>query len=189
MTRTLLVDNYDSYTFNLYQLIAEINGQEPAVVLNDDPMLAGPLPADIDNIVVTPGPGRPQNARDIGLAGDLLRRTTLPVLGVCFGHQAIGHLAGAAVVAAPEPRHGFLAKVSHAGDPLFAGIPREFVAVRYHSLCVEEPLPEELIATAWAEDGVLMALRHRDRPQWGCSSTPSRSLPSTAARSCGTSPN
>lgn len=167
MTRTLLVDNYDSYTFNLFQLIAEINGQEPLVVVNDDPMLSGPLPEEIANIIVSPGPGRPQNPRDIGLAGDLLRRTRLPVLGVCLGHQAIAHLAGASVTAAPEPRHGHLAKVSHNGDPLFAGVPREFVAVRYHSLCVEEPLPEELIATAWAEDGVLMALRHQDRPQWG----------------------
>ncbi len=180
MTRTLLVDNYDSYTFNLYQLIAEINGQEPVVVVNDDPMLSGPLPEDIDNIVVSPGPGRPQHARDIGLVGDLLRRTTLPVLGVCFGHQTIAHLAGASVVAAPEPRHGHLAKVSHDGDPLFAGIPREFVAVRYHSLCVEEPLPEELIATAWADDGVLMALRHRDRPQWGV-----QFHPESVASQCG----
>ncbi|HEX8866780.1 MAG TPA: chorismate-binding protein, partial [Lentzea sp.] len=79
----------------------------------------------------------------------------------------IGHLAGATVSAAPEPRHGHLAKISHDGDPLFAGVPREFVAVRYHSLCVEEPLPPELVATAWADDGVLMALRHKDLPQWG----------------------
>ncbi|MFD5545057.1 gamma-glutamyl-gamma-aminobutyrate hydrolase family protein, partial [Streptomyces sp. NPDC127079] len=122
---------------------------------------------DFDNIVVSPGPGRPQNPRDAGLVGDLLRRATLPVLGVCFGHQLIAHLAGAPVVAAPEPRHGHLAKVTHEGDPLFAGVPREFVAVRYHSLCVQEPLPEELVATAWADDGVLMALRHRQLPQWG----------------------
>ncbi|MFH9349631.1 aminodeoxychorismate synthase component I [Kitasatospora sp. NPDC017646] len=165
--RTLLLDNYDSYTFNLYQLIAEINGQEPVVMVNDDPMLSSLRLEDFDNIVVSPGPGRPQNPRDVGLLGDLLRRTTLPVLGVCLGHQMIAHLAGASVVAAPEPRHGHVAKVSHEGDPLFAGIPREFVAVRYHSLCVQEPLPEELIATAWADDGVLMALRHRDLPQWG----------------------
>ncbi|MDX2546559.1 aminodeoxychorismate synthase component I [Streptomyces sp. WI04-05B] len=165
--RTLLLDNYDSYTFNLYQLIADINGREPVVMVNDDPALAGLRLEDFDNIVVSPGPGRPQHARDVGLLGDLLRRTTLPVLGVCFGHQMIGHLAGASVAAAPEPRHGHLAKISHEGDPLFAGIPREFVAVRYHSLCVREPLPEELIATAWADDGVLMALRHRDLPQWG----------------------
>jgi para-aminobenzoate synthetase len=165
--RTLLLDNYDSYTFNLYQLIADINGQEPVVMVNDDPMVFGLRLEDFDNIVVSPGPGRPQNPRDVGLLGDLLRRTTLPVLGVCFGHQMIAHLAGASVVAAPEPRHGHLAKVSHEGDPLFAGIPREFVAVRYHSLCVQEPLPEELTATAWADDGVLMALRHRELPQWG----------------------
>ncbi|WP_210944093.1 aminodeoxychorismate synthase component I [Streptomyces sp. MK37H] len=165
--RTLLLDNYDSYTFNLYQLIADINGQEPVVMVNDDPKLSSLRLEDFDNIVVSPGPGRPQNPRDVGLLGDLLRRTTLPVLGVCFGHQMIAHLAGASVVAAPEPRHGHLAKVSHEGDPLFAGIPSEFVAVRYHSLCVREPLPEELVATAWADDGVLMALRHRDLPQWG----------------------
>ncbi|MFC9428041.1 aminodeoxychorismate synthase component I [Streptomyces sp. NPDC056987] len=165
--RTLLLDNYDSYTFNLYQLIADINGQEPVVMVNDDPKLSGLRLEDFDNIVISPGPGRPQNPRDVGLLGDLLRRTTLPVLGVCFGHQMIAHLAGAPVVAAPEPRHGHLAKVSHEGDPLFAGIPREFVAVRYHSLCVREPLPEELVATAWADDGVIMALRHRDLPQWG----------------------
>ncbi|MGP3951494.1 aminodeoxychorismate synthase component I [Streptomyces sp. 7N604] len=165
--RTLLLDNYDSYTFNLYQLIADINGQEPVVMVNDDPMLSSLRLENFGNIVVSPGPGRPQNPRDVGLLGDLLRRTTLPVLGVCFGHQMIAHLAGASVVAAPEPKHGHLAKVSHEGDPLFAGIPREFVAVRYHSLCVQEPLPEELVATAWADDGVLMALRHRDLPQWG----------------------
>ncbi|WP_206269478.1 aminodeoxychorismate synthase component I [Streptomyces antioxidans] len=165
--RTLLVDNYDSYTFNLYQLIADINGQEPVVMVNDDPKLSGLRLEDFDNIVVSPGPGRPQHPRDVGLLGDLLRRATLPVLGVCFGHQMIAHLAGASVVAAPEPRHGYLAKVSHEGDPLFAGVPSEFVAVRYHSLCVREPLPDELVATAWADDGVLMALRHRELPQWG----------------------
>ncbi|MET8976720.1 aminodeoxychorismate synthase component I [Streptomyces sp. NPDC004539] len=165
--RTLLLDNYDSYTFNLYQLIAGINGREPVVMVNDDPRLSGLRLEEFDNIVVSPGPGRPQNPRDVGLLAGLLRRSALPVLGVCFGHQLIAHLAGASVTAAPEPRHGHLAKVSHEGDPLFAGVPREFVAVRYHSLCVPEPLPESLVATAWADDGVVMALRHRELPQWG----------------------
>nr|WP_306205406.1 aminodeoxychorismate synthase component I [Actinoplanes sp. RD1] len=165
--RTLLLDNYDSYTYNLYQLIAGVNGAEPVVLVNDDPDLSGLRLEEFDNIVVSPGPGRPQNPRDIGLTGDLLRRSTLPVLGVCLGHQMIAHLAGAPVVAAPEPRHGHLARITHHGDPLFAGVPDEFVAVRYHSLCVPEPLPDELVATAWADDGVVMALRHRDRPQWG----------------------
>jgi len=160
--RTLLVDNHDSYTFNLYQLIAEV--AEPVVVVNDDPVLKQ-LPSGFDNIVISPGPGRPPG--DIGYVGDLLRNTDLPVLGVCLGHQAIAWQAGATVGPAPEPRHGYLSQVKHDGDELFDGIPTEFTAVRYHSLCVEEPLPDTLIATARAEDGVIMALRHRDLPRWG----------------------
>lgn len=165
--RTLLVDNHDSYTFNLFQLIASVNGVDPVVVVNDDPALGRMRLDDFDNIVISPGPGRPQHSRDIGYVADLLRRTTLPVLGVCLGHQAIAHLAGASVGAAPQPRHGHLTTVRHHDDELFAGVPGEFTAVRYHSLCVEEPLPPELVATAWAEDGVVMALRHRDLPRWG----------------------
>jgi para-aminobenzoate synthetase len=165
--RTLLVDNHDSYTFNLFQLIAEVSGTEPVVVVNDDPALAT-MPLDgFANVVISPGPGRPQHARDVGRLADLLRRTTLPVLGVCLGHQVIAHLAGGTVTSAPQPRHGHLTTVRHGGDDLFDGIPAEFTAVRYHSLCVREPLPDELVATAWAEDGVLMALRHRDLPRWG----------------------
>ncbi|MEV7687299.1 aminodeoxychorismate synthase component I [Streptomyces bungoensis] len=165
--RTLLVDNHDSYSFNLFQLIAQVTGVDPLVVVNDDPALAR-MPLDgFDNIVISPGPGRPQNGRDLGYAGDLLQRTNLPVLGVCLGHQAIAHLAGGSVIPAPQPRHGHLTTVKHADDELFAGIPTEFTAVRYHSLCVQEPLPDTLIATARAEDGVIMALRHRDLPRWG----------------------
>jgi para-aminobenzoate synthetase len=165
--RTLLVDNHDSYSFNLFQLIAQVTGVDPMVVVNDDPALAR-MPLDgFDNIVISPGPGRPQNGRDLGYVGDLLRRTSLPVLGVCLGHQAIAHLAGGSVTSAPQPRHGHLTTVKHADDELFAGIPTEFTAVRYHSLCVQEPLPDTLIATARSEDGVIMALRHRDLPRWG----------------------
>jgi para-aminobenzoate synthetase len=163
--RILLVDNHDSYTFNLFQLIAEVTGVEPEVIVNDDPRLV--TTNGFDAVVISPGPGRPQTARDLGQVGNLLRHTDVPVLGVCLGHQAIAHLAGASVVAAPRPRHGHLTTVRHAGDDLFAGIPPEFTAVRYHSLCVEEPLPADLIATAWAEDGVIMALRHRNLPRWG----------------------
>ncbi|MBV9013604.1 MAG: aminodeoxychorismate synthase component I [Pseudonocardiales bacterium] len=164
---TLLVDNYDSYTFNLFQLIAEVNGTTPVVIVNDDPSLATLRLGSFDNIVISPGPGRPQNPRDVGYVSELLRRTTLPVLGVCLGHQAIAHEAGAIVGLAPQPRHGHLTKVRHDDGELFAGIPPEFVAVRYHSLCVEEPVPAELVPTAWAEDGVIMALRHRHLPRWG----------------------
>jgi para-aminobenzoate synthetase len=165
--RTLLVDNHDSYTFNLFQLISVVNGTDPVVFANDDPALAEVSVAEFDNIVISPGPGRPQEARDLGHVGDLLARATVPVLGVCLGHQALGHVAGAEVVTAPQPRHGHLTTVEHYGDELFAGVPRTFTAVRYHSLCVQEPLPERLLVTARAEDGVVMALRYRDLPRWG----------------------
>jgi para-aminobenzoate synthetase len=165
--RTLLVDNHDSYTFNLFQLIADVNGAEPVVVTNDDPLLAELSVGAFDNVVISPGPGRPQCSRDVGFVADLLRRTELPVLGVCLGHQAIAYQAGAQVGSAPWPRHGHLSQITHRGDDLFAGIPAEFTAVRYHSLCVQEPLPEALAATAWAEDGVIMAVRHRELPRWG----------------------
>jgi para-aminobenzoate synthetase len=163
--RTLLVDNHDSYTFNLFQLIAEVNGTEPDVVANDDPgVLAF---GDYDNVVISPGPGRPEHPRDVGYVAELLRTCELPVLGVCLGHQAIAYAAGACIEPAPQARHGHLTRVKHDGDELFAGIPAEFTAVRYHSLSVAEPLPPSLAAIARAEDGVLMAIRDRDRPRWG----------------------
>ena len=165
--RTLLIDNHDAYTFNLAQLIAEVNGVDPIVVANDSPALATMWLGDFGNIVISPGPGQPQNDRDVGQVTELLRNTTLPVLGVCLGHQAIAHVAGASVGMAPLPAGGHLATVTHRGDDLFAGIPTEFVAVRYHSLCVQEPLPATLEATADDGEGTIMALRHRDLPRWG----------------------
>jgi para-aminobenzoate synthetase len=165
--RVLLVDNHDSYTFNVFQLLARVLGEEPRVLTNDAPEWAGLDPASLDAVVVSPGPGRPQTARDLGRVPSLLEHTGLPVLGVCLGHQAIAYLAGAQVSSAPEPRHGHLTRVRHDGTGLFAGLPQDFTAVRYHSLAVPEPLPETLVATAWAEDGVVMGLRHRDLPRWG----------------------
>ncbi|MBB6119957.1 aminodeoxychorismate synthase component I [Nocardiopsis algeriensis] len=165
--RILLVDNHDSYTFNLFQLIAEVAGAEPLVLANDDQRLRGLDLSLLDAVVVSPGPGRPQNPRDVGLLPGLLERARLPVLGVCLGHQAIAHLAGADVVSAPQPRHGHLTRVRHSGEGLFARIPQDFTAVRYHSLAVARPLPPRLEATAWAEDGVVMALAHRQLPRWG----------------------
>ncbi|MER5519095.1 gamma-glutamyl-gamma-aminobutyrate hydrolase family protein [Streptomyces sp. NPDC002763] len=165
--KTLLIDNYDSYTYNLFQLIAEVNGEEPVVIRNDegDGTLTGL--AEFDNVVVSPGPGHPGNRRDFGISGRVIAEAAVPVLGVCLGHQGIALGERARVAPAPQPRHGHLTRVRHDGRDLFEGLTQDFTAVRYHSLAVHEPLPAALEATAWAEDGVLMALRHRERPLWG----------------------
>ena len=168
--KTLLIDNYDSYTYNLFQLIAEVNGEEPVVIRNDEEAgaLAGlPGLAGFDNVVVSPGPGHPGNGRDFGIAARVIAEATVPVLGVCLGHQGIALGEQARVAPAPQPRHGHLTRVRHDGRDLFEGLTQDFTAVRYHSLAVHEPLPAALEAAAWAEDGVLMGLRHRERPLWG----------------------
>ena len=164
--RTLLVDNYDSYTYNLFQLIAQVQGDEPVVVRNDEPATGIDLTA-FDNVVISPGPGDPRNGRDFGISARLLAESTIPVLGVCLGHQGIAAAEGADLGPAPAPRHGHLTQVRHTGRGLFRSIPQHFTAVRYHSLAVREPLPPALEAIAWAEDGVLMGVRHRTRPLWG----------------------
>jgi anthranilate synthase/aminodeoxychorismate synthase-like glutamine amidotransferase len=164
---TLLIDNYDSFTYNLFQLLGEVSGEEPLVVRNDEASWDELAALDCENVVVSPGPGRPEREADFGVCGEAIRRSERPLLGVCLGHQGLGALYGAAVVPSPEPFHGRLSAVLHDDSPLFAGIPREFQAVRYHSLCVEQPLPDELRGVAWTSDGVLMAVEHRERPLWG----------------------
>ncbi|MHA5053586.1 aminodeoxychorismate synthase component I [Streptomyces sp. SD15] len=166
--KTLLIDNYDSYTYNLFQLIAEVNGEEPVVILNAPdriPDLA--TLREFDNVVVSPGPGHPAASRDFGISARVLAESAIPVLGVCLGHQGIALGEQGRVTPAPEPRHGHLSTIRHDERDLFQGLPQNFTAVRYHSLSVPEPLPATLEATAWAEDGVLMGLRHRTRPLWG----------------------
>ncbi|MDX3580857.1 MULTISPECIES: aminodeoxychorismate synthase component I [Streptomyces] len=165
--KTLLIDNYDSYTYNLFQLIAEVNGEEPVVVLNDAPVGDIPELREFDNVVVSPGPGHPLEPRDFGIAARVIAEAGIPVLGVCLGHQGIAVGERADVEPAPWPRHGHLSTVRHDGRDLFRGLPQNFTVVRYHSLSVREPLPPTLEATAWSEDGVLMGLRHRERPLWG----------------------
>ncbi|AXE88112.1 aminodeoxychorismate synthase component I [Streptomyces sp. Go-475] len=165
--KTLLIDNDDPYTYNLFQLIAEVNGEEPVVVRNDVPVDGLPDLRKFDNLVLSPGPGHPGDARDFGIGARLLATCPVPVLGVCLGHQGIALGEAGLVGPAPEPRHGHLSTVRHDERDLFRGLPQHFTAVRYHSLAVREPLPPALEATAWAEDGVLMGLRHRSRPLWG----------------------
>ncbi|GIG59330.1 aminodeoxychorismate synthase, component I [Longispora fulva] len=164
--RTLLVDNHDSFTYNLFHHLAEVTGHEPEVVRNDDPHWRPERLRGFDNVVISPGPGTPRRAADLGLSRDLVEHCDIPLLGVCLGHQAIAHLSGACVDRAPEPRHGRVSEVLHDGAGLFAGLPNPFEAVRYHSLAVTD-LPASLVATAHTRDGVLMGLRHRTRPQWG----------------------
>ena len=164
--RTLLIDNYDSFTFNLFHLLGEVNGEEPLVVRNDELSWDELAALAVDNIVISPGPGRPEHARDVGVSLDVLKRSELPVLGVCLGHQALAHISGGAVEHAPEIMHGRLSPIHHDGRGLFAGIPQGFAAVRYHSLVVGA-LPAELRVTAWTLDDVVMGLEHRTRPLWG----------------------
>lgn len=164
----LLIDNYDSFTHNLAALVAEVVGERPVVVHNDDP-LPDEVRRGYDAIVISPGPGHPGRSQDFGSSAAAVLDDAAeapPVLGVCLGHQGIAHLLGGRVGRAPEPVHGRESAVFHDGRELFDGLPSPFAVVRYHSLAVTD-LPPSLEATAWTDDGVVMALRHRSRPMWG----------------------
>ncbi|NEQ96295.1 MAG: aminodeoxychorismate synthase component I [Cyanothece sp. SIO2G6] len=166
--RTLLIDNYDSYTFNLYQQLASVNGIEPIVIKNDLENWADYLTPDITNIVISPGPGHPKNREDFGICSQVIQQSNIPVLGVCLGHQGIGTVFGSRVIHAPDVCHGRLSSIHHCVLDLFEGIPSPFTAVRYHSLVVDRPsLPSCLQITAETEDGIIMGLRHRHRPIFG----------------------
>jgi para-aminobenzoate synthetase len=167
MVQTLIIDNYDSYTFNLYQLIAEVNGSLPLVIYNNQMDWESVKQLAFDNIVISPGPGRPENATDFGICGLALKNSPVPVLGVCLGHQGLGHVYGGKIIHAPEVRHGRLSWIYHDRQGLFKGIPNPFSVVRYHSLLVADDLPDCLQKTAWTEDGLIMGLRHRQLPLWG----------------------
>jgi anthranilate synthase/aminodeoxychorismate synthase-like glutamine amidotransferase len=162
----LLVDNYDSFTYNLYQYLGEL-GAEVSVVRNDAVTVDQALSRGADRIVISPGPGTPDEA---GISLELVRRAAgrVPVLGVCLGHQAMGQAFGGRVVRAPRPMHGKTSEVHHDGRGVFAGLPSPFTATRYHSLVVaRDSVPEELELCAWTEDGVVMGLRHRSHPLHG----------------------
>jgi len=162
-----LVDNYDSFTYNLVQALGKLGGRVE-VVRNDRFDPAAVAASRPEAVVISPGPGRPETAgRSLALIGEA-EREGIPVLGVCLGHQAIAAYHGGSVVRAPAPRHGKSSEVSHDGSALFRGLSSPFAAGRYHSLAVrEEDLPGDLQVTARSEDGVVMALRHRFRPVYG----------------------
>jgi para-aminobenzoate synthetase len=164
---TLLVDNYDSYTYNVFHLLAAVAGEEPIVVHNDMISWKALSRWEFDAIVLSPGPGRPQRWHDFGICADILRHSEVPVLGICLGHQGIGNLLSGMVAAAPMAMHGRLSRVRHDATGLFAGIPQDFSVVRYHSLAVSGSLGPEGRVTAWTDDGVVMGIEHRRRPLWG----------------------
>jgi para-aminobenzoate synthetase len=164
---TLLVDNYDSYTYNVFHLLAAVSGEEPIVVHNDMVSWKALSRWDFDAIVLSPGPGRPQRWHDFGVCADILRHSETPVLGICLGHQGIGNLLRGVVGTAPTAMHGRLSRVRHDDTGLFAGIPQDFSVVRYHSLAVTGSLGPDGRVTAWTDDGVVMGIEHRRRPLWG----------------------
>jgi len=161
----LVIDNYDSFTYNLVQYLGEL-GEDVRVHRNDEITLEEIAALKPDHIVISPGPGTPD---DGGISNEVIRAfgPATPVLGVCLGHQCIGHVFGGVVSRAPRLMHGKTSSVYHNGHGLFNGIPSPFTATRYHSLIVEEALPEALAVTAFTRDGEVMALQHREYPVVG----------------------
>jgi anthranilate synthase/aminodeoxychorismate synthase-like glutamine amidotransferase len=165
--KLLLVDNYDSFTYNLAHLFGGV-GAEVDVIRNDDSRLVDGVLANFDATVVGPGPGRPEDA---GRLYAILREaaaTRHPLLGVCLGAQGIGAVFGGEVIHAPHLMHGKTSEITHDGSGVFAGLPSPFTATRYHSLCIShENFPSALRAIAASEDGVIQGVVHRELPIWG----------------------
>ena len=162
----LIIDNYDSFTYNLYQYLCEL-GADVEVARNDAVTIGQIRATAPEAIVISPGPGTPHDA---GISIDVVKQfgPSTPILGVCLGHQAIGAAFGADIVRAPVVMHGKTSQVSHESTGVFAGLPNPFVATRYHSLIVDEgSLPPVLEVTARSEDGTIMGLRHRELDVYG----------------------
>jgi anthranilate synthase component 2 len=161
----LLIDNYDSFTYNLAQYLGEL-GAPPAVRRNDEITIGEIEAMAPTHIVISPGPGRPEDA---GVSVETIRHfgVTTPTLGVCLGHQGIGIAFGGEVIRAPQLMHGKTSSVQHDGRGVFRGVAQPFVAGRYHSLIVGEPLPDELEVSARTDDGTIMGVRHRTYPIHG----------------------
>lgn len=161
----IVIDNYDSFTYNLVQYLGEL-GAELQVFRNDQVTLDEIRALNPERIVISPGPGDPN---DGGISNEVIKELgqTIPVLGVCLGHQCIGQVYGGKVSRAPRLMHGKTSAVYHNGKGLFNGVPSPFNATRYHSLIVEEPLPESLQVTAFTREGEVMAVRHKEHPVSG----------------------
>lgn len=164
MKRVLLIDNYDSFTFNLAQALEALGAE--VVTLRNDAVDAASLPAyRPTHLVISPGPGTPSDS-GVTLEAVKLFAGRLPILGVCLGHQAIGESFGARLVRAPRPVHGKVSRIAHDGRTIFQGLENPFPATRYHSLMLED-IPQQLEVSARSEDGLVMGVRHRDLPVEG----------------------
>lgn len=167
MTRVLVIDSYDSFVYNLVQYLGEL-GAEPVVVRNDQVTVVEAIDLAPDAVLLSPGPGRPEDAGIICEAVGAFAERGTPVFGVCLGHQAIGHVYGGDVVRAPELMHGKTSHIEHEGLGVFAGLPSPLTATRYHSLVIDPAtLPDCLEVTARTTDGIIMGVRHRELPVEG----------------------
>ena len=165
--KTLIIDNYDSFTYNIYQLVAQINSETPIVITNNQLSWTQIKQGNFDNIIISPGPGNPQEKENFGVCGEVLLNSQIPILGICLGHQGLGYYYGCEVVKAPEPLHGRLSDIYHKGNSLFTSIPSPFKVVRYHSLMLTKPLSSEIEVIGTTEDKLIMAIKHKLKPFWG----------------------
>jgi len=161
----LVIDNYDSYTFNLVQYLGEL-GETPLIYRNDQITIDEIQELAPARILISPGPCTPDEA---GISMDVIRQFSgkLPIFGVCLGHQSMAQVFGGSVIRAPRLMHGKTSPIEHGQQGIFAGLPTPFTATRYHSLIVDEPLPDCLVRTAWTAEGELMGLRHKEHPTFG----------------------
>ena len=165
--RSLIIDNYDSYTYNLYQLIGKVSGIEPIVIKNDEMTYDEILNLNFDNVIISPGPGSPDKEKDFGVCKDIIEKLDKPILGICLGHQGIYYYHGGKVVRAEEPMHGRQSSVNHNGNGLFKGIKNNFTVTRYHSLTCQDQELDDIEIDARTPEGIVMGISHKTKPIYG----------------------
>ena len=156
--KTLIIDNYDSYTYNLFQLVAEVTGYKPTVIKNDQISFEELMKLDFDNVIISPGPGRPDREEDFGICKRVIKELNKPILGVCLGHQGIWYLNGGEIALAPRPVHGEISKIFHNDSGLFSGLKQGFEVTRYHSLICKPEELQDINVEAKTEDGIIMGI-------------------------------